>query len=792
MRASFCLLLLLTGVLWHSTSGAEFAFPLAGFDDLRTPINPSVSGALAIRLIYSQLVAAVQFAFDDINANPDILPNITLTYEELPHYQLPSLAVANTMEMSAQNRTLVLGGFLSDAAEASGLAAAVYDVAELGNSVQTQALSNKVLYPYYTRMISPVTLQSDTTLDFLSYFGELGGIGWDEFGVISTTEESGVDLSEKFITSAQAAGKKVLSYRQYDYLADGDAIRPELQEIKNTGARVIVAFIQTDFATMFREAIELDMVGPHYVWAVSDFTVNVPFASNANSTVSQAARGTLGNYVSIPSSDAYTAFLTRWFNPSNATLLKFPGLSYAPTQYATISYDMGITAAIALDKLDKQGLVDGRRISAELWSETLRSIEFEGISGPVLFDENGDRPLTLSILVWDSDAFTWKEIGKRSPDGLYEPTAEPVWYDNTTDIPDLDIREPFDYWSCHDQKMKTDETGKTIKRHTPDGSDIDEIDSEYHCDNFIDCKNMSDEHHDCSSDYIGLFIAFGIITGLLILIAIGLIVFVIVFGYVLHYRRLKAASPPFLLMILCSIILGYISVFAWFGKPHPVACGFQPWLLGLSSISMIGALSVRTFRVWRIFRYPMKRIQISNLELFVLWSVIMAPAVLILVIWTIVSTPTATMRHRDNADHYVCETGGFTGPPGGLIFFFIFVAYSALVLFAGMVLAIVARKVPSQFNESKLINFSIYNIAFLAVVIIPVFLTVQPFNPFLAWIFRTLAILYAFTATMALQFVPQIIGIFIVDRCKNVKPMPRAPTTATASFRSNTNSTMSQ
>merc|ERR1711879_926022 len=129
-------------------------------------------------------------------------------------------------------------------------------------------------------------------------------------------------------------------------------------------------------------------------------------------------------------------------------------------------------------------------------------------------------------------------------------------------------------------------------------------------------------------------------------------------------------------------------------------------------------------------------------------------------------------------------SGGFTGTPGGLIFFFILVAYGFVVLLLGIFLSVVTRNVPSAFNESKLLAISIYNLGFLAVVIIPVFLTVQPFNPFIAWILRTVAILYAFTATMTLQFLPMLIGVFIIDKGKNVKKTFRSRISQTATVNS--------
>ena len=139
-------------------------------------------------------------------------------------------------------------------------------------------------------------------------------------------------------------------------------------------------------------------------------------------------------------------------------------------------------------------------------------------------------------------------------------------------------------------------------------------------------------------------------------------------------------------------------------------------------------------------------------------------------LWSIISTPTAAMENFSGDDHYVCTTGGFTGKPGGMIFFSLFVAYGAFILLFGAFISFLSRKVPSYYNESKLLTLSIYNLGFLSVVIIPVYIIVGYSNPFLAWILRTCAILYGFTATMLLQFVPIIWGILVTDKGKNVRP----------------------
>ncbi len=185
-------------------------------------------------------------------------------------------------------------------------------------------------------------------------------------------------------------------------------------------------------------------------------------------------------------------------------------------------------------------------------------------------------------------------------------------------------------------------------------------------------------------------------------------------------------------------------------------------------VSIIAGLSAKTFRVWRIFKTPFKRVVISDLELLLLWGLIVIPAVLILALWTLISTPTAQMVTRGDEEHYRCYTGGFSGYPGGYVFFGIFLGYIVIVVLFAAFLSIVTRKVPSLFNESKLIAISIYHVTFLGAVVIPTVIVLNEFEPFIAWIIRTAAILYGFTSTLWLQFIPKLIGLIFVDKCQEL------------------------
>ena len=55
-------------------------------------------------------------------------------------------------------------------------------------------------------------------------------------------------------------------------------------------------------------------------------------------------------------------------------------------------------------------------------------------------------------MFYNADTNSWERGGLYEPKGGYKELNDVVWYSNSTQIPDLDIREAFDYWSCKDKE----------------------------------------------------------------------------------------------------------------------------------------------------------------------------------------------------------------------------------------------------------------------------------------------------------------------------------------------------
>jgi len=70
-------------------------------------------------------------------------------------------------------------------------------------------------------------------------------------------------------------------------------------------------------------------------------------------------------------------------------------------------------------------------------------------------------------------------------------------------------------------------------------------------------------------------------------------------------------------------------------------------------------------------------------------------------------------------------------------------------------------------HQSSSIIQQIYNITLLGIILIPVFLVLRYIIPFVAWIIRTSVIIYVFTATLWLQFLPKVWGVIFTDKLKD-------------------------
>jgi len=765
------LLLLLVGSLLAQAPAQYSIGGIFEFTSTDVQTGELFSSNVVLRSFYSAFMLAV----NDINDSDDILPGTTLVPIVYDGESTVSGSLSALVEADATGLSAVIGPSYSEQSLIAAVASGVYNILLASPSASAASLSDSALYPLFVRSVPPDTKQGDIMADLIEFYYNATLVeNWKQIGVISTADDYGVGGAKDFIDTAAARGFQAVAFQQF--LVGATEVEVEVRELQNSGARVFVSFMRAPgYQTMIAEANRQDIIGPFYVWICSDgCSTSLSFSDlTTGDIIPSFAKLSVGYQGVLPRDGTgpnYDAFLQRWLQLDPD---EFPGAGEKPALYALTAYEMTYAVALAINDQFEKG--NYKPTGEDLFNSTV-ALEFEGLTGPVIFESNGDRQSRFEVVnllpnYEYQTTFTW------DVDAGLQQLEDTYWRTGKTEIPDLDVLPEFDYWSCHDKESGTDITGKTINLRQPDGDDINYIKASYECDQFIDCENMSDEAYQCTPSFVIAFIVVGIITGLLVLGSIWCVPLVCIFGCCVRRHRIFLSGTVFLVIMILSCVVGFISTYAWYGKPHTVACNFQLWLFGLSASSLAAALFAKQFRFFRstagtgFIRKITKSDQkgASNpinpeLEFFLIWVILMLFPLLICILWTAVSTPEASMKEVDDLDHYICQTGGVTGEPGGLVWFFILVAYDALMLFLTLLLGFFVRHVPRPFMDKRLMSISAFNLGFLTAVVIPVFLVLRYISPFAAWMVRTLGILYGFSSTLLIHMVPKLIGLVLIDR----------------------------
>ncbi|KAK3599614.1 hypothetical protein CHS0354_035855 [Potamilus streckersoni] len=212
--------------------------------------------------------------------------------------------------------------------------------------------------------------------------------------------------------------------------------------------------------------------------------------------------------------------------------------------------------------------------------------------------------------------------------------------------------------------------------------------------------------------------------------AIGGIVFAVIgittTAYVsivfIRYREtpvVKASGRELSFVLLAGIFLCFTMTFALVMKPNMISCGVQKFGIGLSFSICYSAILTKTNRIARIFRSGKRTTQrpkfISPKSQLVICGVIVSVQNVIGIIWLIMRPPKAVPYFSDRDDHQlVCADA--VG-----VYYMVGFSYPILLVIICTIYAILTRKIPEAFNESKYIGFTMYTTCIIWLAFVPIY-----------------------------------------------------------------------
>ncbi|KAM3936936.1 vomeronasal type-2 receptor 26-like [Leptodactylus fuscus] len=207
----------------------------------------------------------------------------------------------------------------------------------------------------------------------------------------------------------------------------------------------------------------------------------------------------------------------------------------------------------------------------------------------------------------------------------------------------------------------------------------------------------------------------------------GCLVTSLIFGIFIIYRDtpiVKANNRNLSYLLLVSIILSFLSVFLFLGRPDNITCRLRETTFGILFSVAVSSLLAKTIMVFVAFKstkpgsswrkYLGVRLPYT---IVLLGSSIQA---VICVLWLSISPPFQDLDTQSYQGKIIIRCN-----EGSVIGFYSVLGYLGLLAAVSFLLAFMVRTLPDSFNEAKYITFSMLLFCSVWIAMIPAFLSTK-------------------------------------------------------------------
>ncbi|TRY83460.1 hypothetical protein DNTS_016205 [Danionella cerebrum] len=716
-----------------------------------------------------QRVEAMFYTLDRINADPNLLPNITLGCEIRDSCWHSSVALEQSIEFirdslisirddregpkwcvegnpSAQPPATkkpiagVIGpGSSSVAIQVQNLLQ-LFNIPQIAYSATSIDLSDKTLYKYFLRVVPSDTLQARALLDIVKRYnwtyvsavhteGNYGESGMEAFKELASQEGLCIALSDKIYSNA---GEKHF-----------DRLLRKLRE-RLPKARVVVCFCEgmtvRDWEGSWCDgwADRDEVVEGYEPEAVGGITVKLQ-TEEVTSFNEYFLKLRLSNNNRNP---WFAEFWQHRFqcrlpgHPQENRNYKrncsgYENLEDNYVQDSKMGFVINAIYAMAhgLHNMHEhlcpgqEGLCEAMDpIDGSKLLDFLLKSSFTGVSGEdVWFDENGDSPGRYDIM----------NLQYVEP-GVYDYINVGSWHEGIMSIDDDMIQMNLSEMvrsvcsePCSKGEIKVIRKGEVSCCWicTP-CKDNEYVQDEFTCkacelgwwpdEELQVCEPLPLRHLEWSHPESIVAVVFS---------CLGILVTSFVTFVFILYRDtpvVKSSSRELCYIILAGIFLGYICPFTLIARPSIASCYLQRLLVGLSASMCYSALVTKTNRIARILAGSKKKICTRKPRFMSAWAQVVIAFILISVQLTlevtliILEPPEPIKSYPSIREVFlICNTSnmGMVAPLG----------YNGLLILSCTYYAFKTRNVPANFNEAKYIAFTMYTTCIIWLAFVPIY-----------------------------------------------------------------------
>ncbi|XP_037717198.1 metabotropic glutamate receptor 2 isoform X1 [Drosophila subpulchrella] len=393
----------------------------------------------------------------------------------------------------------------------------------------------------------------------------------------------------------------------------------------------------------------------------------------------------------------------------------------------------------------------------------LRKVEFEGLSGDEFrFDGNGDGPARYNIIHFkqsQAGQYHWVKVGEYTEGELRLNMSEVKFKRLSPKPPESVCSLP-----CLVGQAKKYVEGESCCWHCFNCTtyQIRHPDDETHC-KLCKLGTLPDAHKQYCRPIPEIYLrpesAWAI--GAMAFSATGILVTLFVMGVFVRHNDtpiVRASGRELSYILLAGIFMCYGVTFALVLKPTNIVCAIQRFGVGFCFTVVYAALLTKTNRIARIFKAGKQSAKrpsfISPKSQLVICAGLVSVQILINGVWMVIA-PSHAMHHYPTREDNLLVCDSYIDASYMIAF-----SYPIVLIVICTVYAVLTRKIPEAFNESKHIGFTMYTTCVIWLAFVPLYFGTANHVP-LRITSMSVTISLSASVTIACLFSPKLYIILI-------------------------------
>ncbi|XP_039677414.1 extracellular calcium-sensing receptor-like [Perca fluviatilis] len=716
---------------------------------------------------------AMIFAIEEINNSTDLLPGIKLGYHTYDACASVPVAVHVAFQLSNGLDPVFYTG---DNCSQSGMVMAVVGESESTSSISISriigpfnipqvsylatcaCLSDKQQYPNFFRTVPSDQFRADQLAKLVKHFG------WTWIGAVRSDSDYGNSGMASFLDAARKEGICVEYSESFYRTHPRSRIQKVADVIRRSTAMVVVAFTSRKDLMILLEELSLEPF-PHRQWIGSEWVTDPDLlkfsfcAGTIGFGIQKSVIPGLRDFLldlspsKVAASPVLTEFWEDAFNcrpGKSATIgkrlcdgtediktIQSPYTDTSQLRITNMVYKAVYAIAHAIHKAvcqetnsttqcDKFTRIESKEVLTQL-----KKVNFSRNGYEVSFDANGDPVARYELVNWqksESGSIKFVTVGQYDeslPVGQkFQINRNITWVDGGTQVPVSVCTD-----SCPPGTRKLLQKGKPICCYDcilcPEGEISNATDSP---DCFPCPKEFwpNAERDTCLPKPLE-FLSYNEVLGIILAtLSVGGACLAIITAAVFYRHRtspiVRANNSELSFLLLFSLTLCFLCSLTFIGAPSEWSCMLRHTAFGITFVLCMSCVLGKTIVVLMAFKAtlpgsnvmkwfgpPQQRMTVVSFTFI---------QVLICTIWLVLSSPFPMKNLTIYKERIILECA-----LGSAIGFWAVLGYIGLLAVFCFVLAVLARKLPDNFNEAKLITFSMLIFCAVWITFIPAYVS---------------------------------------------------------------------